>query len=61
MTVPINLDEKFCLFEEPWRPKVIAALNGQEIKVGSRRRQDLMRPRAPALWLGSDPDLRDGL
>lgn len=29
----INLDEKFGLFAEHWRPKIIAALNGQEIKV----------------------------
>ena len=32
MTAKINLDEKFSLFTEHWRPKVIAALNGQEIK-----------------------------
>jgi mannose-6-phosphate isomerase-like protein (cupin superfamily) len=29
----INLDEKFSLFSEHWRPKVIAALNGQEVKI----------------------------
>ena len=29
----INLDEKFALFDEHWRPKTIAALNGQEVKV----------------------------
>jgi len=29
----INLNEKFGLFTEHWRPKVIARLNGQEIKV----------------------------
>lgn len=29
----INLDEKFALFTEQWRPKIIAALNGQEIKI----------------------------
>jgi mannose-6-phosphate isomerase-like protein (cupin superfamily) len=29
----ISLDEKFSLFSEHWRPKVIAALNGQEIKL----------------------------
>ena len=29
----INLDEKFAAFSEHWRPKVIAALNGQEVKV----------------------------
>ena len=32
MTAKINLDEKFSLFTDHWRPKVIAALNGQEIK-----------------------------
>jgi mannose-6-phosphate isomerase-like protein (cupin superfamily) len=29
----INLDEKFSLFSDHWRPKVIAALNGQEVKI----------------------------
>jgi mannose-6-phosphate isomerase-like protein (cupin superfamily) len=29
----INLTEKFSLFSEHWRPKVIAALNGQEVKL----------------------------
>ena len=29
----IRLDDKFALFGEHWRPKVIAALNGQEIKL----------------------------
>ena len=29
----ISLDEKFSLFSEHWRPKVIAALNGQEVKL----------------------------
>ena len=29
----INLEEKFALFQERWRPKVIAALNGQEVKI----------------------------
>jgi mannose-6-phosphate isomerase-like protein (cupin superfamily) len=28
-----NLDEKFGLFGEHWRPKVIARLNGQEVKI----------------------------
>ena len=32
-TAKINLDEKFGLFDEHWRPKVIAALNGQEVKL----------------------------
>lgn len=29
----ISLDEKFALFDEHWRPKVVAELNGQEIKL----------------------------
>jgi len=29
----INLNEKFSLFTEHWRPKVIAELNGQEVKL----------------------------
>jgi mannose-6-phosphate isomerase-like protein (cupin superfamily) len=33
MTTKINLNEKFGLVAELWRPKVIAALNGQEIKI----------------------------
>jgi mannose-6-phosphate isomerase-like protein (cupin superfamily) len=33
MTTKINLNEKFGLFTELWRPKVVAALNGQEVKI----------------------------
>lgn len=33
MTNKISLDEKFSLFSERWRPKVIAGLNGQEVKI----------------------------
>lgn len=33
MTSKINLDEKFSLFTEHWRPKVVAAVNGQELKI----------------------------
>jgi mannose-6-phosphate isomerase-like protein (cupin superfamily) len=29
----INLNEKFALFSEHWRPKVVAAVNGQELKL----------------------------
>lgn len=29
----INLDRKFAAFSEHWRPKVVAALNGQEVKL----------------------------
>ncbi len=28
-----NLDQKFSLVSEQWRPKVVAALNGQEVKM----------------------------
>jgi len=28
-----NLEQKFSLFAEHWRPKVVAALNGQEVKI----------------------------
>ena len=33
MAEKISLPEKFSLFTEHWRPKVIARLNGQEIKL----------------------------
>jgi mannose-6-phosphate isomerase-like protein (cupin superfamily) len=33
MSEKFNLDSKFSLFAEQWRPKVVAALNGQEIKI----------------------------
>jgi len=33
MTNKINRAEKFTLFSEQWRPKTIAAVNGQEIKI----------------------------
>jgi mannose-6-phosphate isomerase-like protein (cupin superfamily) len=33
MTSKINLNEKFSLFAEHWRPKVVAAVNGQELKI----------------------------
>lgn len=29
----INIDSKFALFSEHWRPKRVAALNGQEVKL----------------------------
>ena len=29
----INLTEKFSLFAEHWRPKTVATLNGQEVKI----------------------------
>lgn len=30
---PIRIDDKFALFHEHWRPKIVAELNGQEVKV----------------------------
>jgi mannose-6-phosphate isomerase-like protein (cupin superfamily) len=30
---PVDLAEKFSLFSDHWRPKVVAALNGQEVKL----------------------------
>lgn len=29
----VNLAEKFALFSEYWRPKVVGELNGQEVKI----------------------------
>ena len=29
----ISLDEKFALFDEHWRPKIIATVNGQDVKL----------------------------
>lgn len=33
MTDKINIEEKFSLFSEHWRPKIVAGLNGQELKL----------------------------
>jgi mannose-6-phosphate isomerase-like protein (cupin superfamily) len=33
MSAKFSLGEKFSRFSEHWRPKVVAALNGQEIKI----------------------------
>ncbi len=33
MIQAFNLDDKFASFSERWRPKIVAALNGQEIKL----------------------------
>jgi len=33
MTEKINIDEKFSKFSEHFRPKIVAALNGQEFKL----------------------------
>ena len=29
----INIDEKFALFSEQWQPKIVAELNGHEVKL----------------------------
>jgi len=33
MIEKVDVSAKFALFDEPWRPKVVAELNGQEVKV----------------------------
>lgn len=33
MASKINLAQKFSLFDEHWRPKVVARVNGQEVKL----------------------------
>lgn len=33
MTEKVKLEEKFSLFDENWRPKVVGELNGQEVKL----------------------------
>jgi mannose-6-phosphate isomerase-like protein (cupin superfamily) len=37
----INLDEKFALFHDHWRPKLVGELNGQEIKLAKFKRDFL--------------------
>lgn len=38
----VNLSEKFSLFKEYWSPKVVGALNGQEVK--------LVKFKGPFVW-----------
>lgn len=33
MKMKVNLEEKFALIKEHWRPKVVGELNGQEVKL----------------------------
>jgi mannose-6-phosphate isomerase-like protein (cupin superfamily) len=33
MSEKINLDDKFAMFSDHWRPKIIASLNGQDVKI----------------------------
>jgi mannose-6-phosphate isomerase-like protein (cupin superfamily) len=35
--VVVNLAEKFDLFSETWRPRVVAELNGQQVKLAKLR------------------------
>ena len=30
----VNLDQKFTLFNEQWKPKIVGELNGQHVKLG---------------------------
>ena len=30
----VNLDQKFALFNEQWKPKIVGELNGQHVKLG---------------------------
>jgi len=30
----VNLDQKFALFNEHWKPKIVGELNGQHVKLG---------------------------
>ncbi|MEQ8765879.1 MAG: cupin domain-containing protein [Planctomycetota bacterium] len=34
---PINLEEKLASFDEAWSPKIIAALNGQHVRLAKLR------------------------
>jgi mannose-6-phosphate isomerase-like protein (cupin superfamily) len=38
----VNLSEKFARFTEPWKPKVVGELNGQEVK--------LVKLQGPFVW-----------
>ncbi len=33
MTAAIDLSEKFATFHEPWRPRIAAQLNGQDVRL----------------------------
>lgn len=39
MHSPINLFDKFALFDEHWSPKIIAELNGQHVKLAKVKGQ----------------------
>lgn len=44
----VDLPEKFSLFSEHWRPKLVAELNGQEVK--------LVKFQGPFVWHSHDVD-----
>ena len=50
----VNLTNSFAAFTEHWRPKVIAALNGQEVKLAKFRGEFVWHSHADAdeLFLG---------
>ena len=33
MNEKVNINEKFSMFSEQWRPKIVAQLNGQDFKL----------------------------
>jgi len=37
MIAPISLAQKFALIPEPWRPRIAAELNGQQVKLARLR------------------------
>ena len=55
MSIKINLDEKFGLFREHWRPNVIASLNGQEVKVIKVKGEfPCMKMKTRSFWSGRE-------
>jgi mannose-6-phosphate isomerase-like protein (cupin superfamily) len=45
----INLREKFSLFNEPWKPKIVGELNGQQVK--------LVKFQGPFVWHHHDHEV----
>lgn len=43
-----SLSNKFSLIDEPWRPKVVGALNGQEVKLVRSIRGYIGSPTIPS-------------
>lgn len=53
----VSLDEKFAAFSEHWRPKIVGALNGQEVKVVKFQgvfRGIITSARTSYSWSGAD-------